>query len=128
MSFPPSSRGRRLVAWLMLHRTTFGRYMYAAGGNAEAARLSGVRVNLVRATTYAISGLTAGIGGMIKVEQGEYTHQAMRAIGSGFQSVLFADVRTLDEQGLRGVDSNNWYALVAPSTVLPSTPTAKAHS
>ena len=37
----------------------------------------------------------AGIGGMIKVEQGEYTHQAMRAIGSGFQSVLFADVRTV---------------------------------
>ncbi len=37
----------------------------------------------------------AGIGGMIKIEQGEYTHQAMRAIGSGFQSVLFADVRTV---------------------------------
>jgi 4-hydroxy-2-oxoheptanedioate aldolase len=37
----------------------------------------------------------AGIGGMIKVEQGEYTHQAMRAIGSGFQSVLFSDVRTV---------------------------------
>ena len=39
----------------------------------------------------------AGIGGMIKVEQGEYTHQAMRAIGSGFQSVLFADVRTVED-------------------------------
>ncbi len=37
----------------------------------------------------------AGIGGMIKVEQGEYTHQSMRAIGSGFQSVLFADIRTV---------------------------------
>ena len=38
----------------------------------------------------------AGIGGMIKVEQGEYTHQSMRAIGSGFQSVLFADIRSVD--------------------------------
>ncbi len=37
----------------------------------------------------------AGIGGMIKVEQGEHTHQAMRAIGSGFQSILFSDVRTV---------------------------------
>ncbi|MBC7637911.1 MAG: 2,4-dihydroxyhept-2-ene-1,7-dioic acid aldolase [Acetobacteraceae bacterium] len=37
----------------------------------------------------------AGIAGMIKVEQGEYTTQSMRAIGSGFQSVLFADVRTV---------------------------------
>ncbi len=39
----------------------------------------------------------AGIGGMIKIEQGEYIHQAMRAIGSGFQSVLFADIRTVDD-------------------------------
>lgn len=37
----------------------------------------------------------AGIGGMMKVEQTQYTHQAMRAIGSGFQSILFADVRTV---------------------------------
>jgi 4-hydroxy-2-oxoheptanedioate aldolase len=37
----------------------------------------------------------AGLGGMIKIEQSERMHQAMRAIGSGFQSVLFADVRTV---------------------------------
>jgi 2-keto-3-deoxy-L-rhamnonate aldolase RhmA len=35
--------------------------------------------------------------GMIKIEQTQYTHQAMRAIGSGFQSVLFADVRTVED-------------------------------
>ena len=34
---------------------------------------------------------------MIKIEQTQYTHQAMRAIGSGFQSVLFADIRTVAE-------------------------------
>ena len=34
-------------------------------------------------------------GGMIKIEQTQRTHQAMRAIGSGFQSVLFADLRTV---------------------------------
>jgi 2-keto-3-deoxy-L-rhamnonate aldolase RhmA len=39
----------------------------------------------------------ADLAGMIKVEQGEYTHQAMRAIGSGFQSALFADIRTADD-------------------------------
>ena len=37
----------------------------------------------------------AGLGGMIKIEQSERMHQAMRAIGSGFQSVLFADVRNV---------------------------------
>src|SRR6202035_4009800 len=35
------------------------------------------------------------LGGMIKVEQTQWTHQAMRAIGSGFQAVLFADLRTV---------------------------------
>src|SRR5262249_38782383 len=35
--------------------------------------------------------------GMIKIEQTQYTHQAMRAIGSGFQSILFADVRTVED-------------------------------
>jgi 2-keto-3-deoxy-L-rhamnonate aldolase RhmA len=35
------------------------------------------------------------LGGMIKVEQTQFTHQAMRAIGSGFNSILFADVRTV---------------------------------
>src|SRR6201995_3050613 len=39
----------------------------------------------------------ANLGGMIKIEQTQYTHQAMRAIGSGFQSVLFADVRTVED-------------------------------
>ena len=34
---------------------------------------------------------------MIKIEQTQYTHQAMRAIGSGFQSVLFADIRTVED-------------------------------
>jgi 4-hydroxy-2-oxoheptanedioate aldolase len=39
----------------------------------------------------------AGLGGMIKIEQTQYTHQAMRAIGSGFQSVLFADIRSVED-------------------------------
>ena len=37
------------------------------------------------------------MSGMIKIEQTQYTHQAMRAIGSGFQSVLFADIRSVED-------------------------------
>jgi len=37
------------------------------------------------------------MSGMIKIEQTQYTHQAMRAIGAGFQSVLFADIRTVED-------------------------------
>ena len=39
----------------------------------------------------------AGLGGMMKHEQTQWTHQAMRSIGSGFQSALFADVRTVED-------------------------------
>jgi 2-keto-3-deoxy-L-rhamnonate aldolase RhmA len=39
----------------------------------------------------------ADLGGMIKIEQTQYTHQAMRAVGAGFQSVLFADIRTPED-------------------------------
>jgi ribose transport system permease protein len=53
----------------LLSRTAFGRYVYAVGGNAEAARLAGVRINVVRATTFAISGLAAGIAGVILVSE-----------------------------------------------------------
>jgi ribose transport system permease protein len=57
--------GFALVCGFLLSRTTFGRYVYAAGGNAEAARLSGVRVGVVRTATFAISGLSGGIAGVI---------------------------------------------------------------
>lgn len=54
-----------IILALLLSRTTFGRYVVASGGNAEAARLAGVRVNQIRIITYALSGLAAGLGGVI---------------------------------------------------------------
>jgi ribose transport system permease protein len=58
-----------LACGFLLSRTAFGRYVYATGGNAEAARLSGVRVNVVRVATFSISGLAAGIAGVILVSE-----------------------------------------------------------
>ncbi|HEX9032121.1 MAG TPA: ABC transporter permease [Streptosporangiaceae bacterium] len=48
-----------------LSRTTAGRYMYASGSNAEAARLAGVRVQQVKLLTFVISGGAAALGGVI---------------------------------------------------------------
>lgn len=50
---------------LLLARTTNGRYLYAAGGNAEAARLAGIRVNWVRILAFTLSGAAAALGGVI---------------------------------------------------------------
>jgi ribose transport system permease protein len=50
---------------VVLARTIAGRYMYAAGSNAEAARLAGVQVQLIKLTTFVISGGAAALGGII---------------------------------------------------------------
>jgi D-xylose transport system permease protein len=46
-------------------RTTFGRHVYAVGGNAEAARRAGINVARVRILVFTISGIMAGVGGII---------------------------------------------------------------
>jgi len=50
---------------ILLTRTAAGQYMFAVGGNANAARLAGVRVNLIRFSTYVLAGAMAGLGGAI---------------------------------------------------------------
>jgi ribose transport system permease protein len=54
-----------IVGWLVLKRTTFGMYVYAIGGNEEAARLSGVPVKRVKTMVYLIGGATAGLAGVV---------------------------------------------------------------
>jgi ribose transport system permease protein len=54
-----------LALGVFLARTTTGRYMYAAGGNPEAARIAGVRVNVVRVISFMLSGGAAGLAGVI---------------------------------------------------------------
>jgi len=54
-----------IVIGILLARTTAGRYMYASGGNAEAARLAGVRVDAIRVLTFVVSGGAAGLAGVI---------------------------------------------------------------
>ena len=67
--------GLTSAAWVMvlfaiaigaiLALTTYGRYLYATGGNAEAARLAGVAVDRIRLVAFALSGLAAGLAGVV---------------------------------------------------------------
>jgi ribose transport system permease protein len=54
------------VAHVMMTRTSIGRYIYAVGGNPEAARLSGVPVQWVLLFVYTLTGLLAGLGGVME--------------------------------------------------------------
>jgi D-xylose transport system permease protein len=49
----------------VLTRTRFGRYIYAIGGNAEAARRAGISLAWIRTAGFTLAGLTAGVGGII---------------------------------------------------------------
>jgi putative xylitol transport system permease protein len=53
------------VFWLILNYTTFGRYVYAVGGNEKSAKTSGIRTRLVTFSVYAISGFLSALAGLI---------------------------------------------------------------
>lgn len=57
------------LASLLLARTRFGRYVYAIGGNAEAARRAGINVELVRTVAFALAGLVSGLAGLMLLSQ-----------------------------------------------------------
>ena len=54
-----------LVSWYVLRRTVLGVWIYAVGGNPAAARLSGIKVWVILLFVYAVSGLLAGLGGVM---------------------------------------------------------------
>jgi D-xylose transport system permease protein len=58
-----------IVAWLMLRFTSFGRHVYAVGGNAEAARRAGIRVTGLRIGLFAMASMLAAIGGILETSR-----------------------------------------------------------
>ena len=54
-----------VLGGIVLARSVYGRSVYAIGGNQQAARLSGIRVNRLLVATYALSGLAAGLAGLL---------------------------------------------------------------
>lgn len=66
-----------VAGWVLLNRTTFGRRTLAVGGNPEAARLAGIKVNRHTMYLYALAGLTAGIAAVMMLARttaGSSTH------------------------------------------------------
>ena len=58
-----------VLSAMLLRMTTFGRYVYAIGGNEQAARLSGVAVDRVKIAVYAMSGFLASLAGVLYTAQ-----------------------------------------------------------
>lgn len=58
-----------LLGWFVAHRTTYGRNIFAVGGNREAAKLSGLPVASIIASAYVITGVLAALAGMISASR-----------------------------------------------------------
>lgn len=54
-----------IILYILLRKTTFGRSVYATGGNEEAARLSGLKIDRIKIAVYSISGAMAALAGVI---------------------------------------------------------------
>ncbi len=76
-----------LVAGLILHYHRIGRAIYAIGGNAEAARLSGIKVDRIRMGIYVVAGGIATVAGIILVG---YVGSVPPNLGSGMIFTVFA--------------------------------------
>ncbi len=97
-----------LVIGIFLATTRAGRYMYAAGGNAEAARLAGVRVDRIRILTFALSGAAAGLAGVID------TSNVLTAQAGGYETLTFTVLAGIVVGGtsILGGEGSVWQTVV----------------
>jgi len=70
------------VGSFILNKSYFGRYFYAVGGNEEASKLSGIRVGRTKYLVYALSGLFAGLAGIVMLSR---TNSAQPTAGLGYE-------------------------------------------
>ncbi|GMQ61111.1 ABC transporter permease [Vallitalea maricola] len=92
------------IGAFVLNKTYFGRYFYAVGGNEEAAKLSGINVKRVKYLVYSLSGLFAGIAGIVMLSR---TNSGQVLAGKGFEfDVLTAVV-------LGGVSVNGGFGKIS---------------
>lgn len=77
--FSPPANFRTVIFWFLalavvaavvLHRTRFGNWIYATGGHVEAARAQGVPVRTVKLVTFTLTGLLAGLAGVVQFAAG----------------------------------------------------------
>lgn len=74
--------GMAVVTYILLHKTKFGSYTYAIGGNVNAAVVSGINVKVITALIYGYAGLMSGLGGIILAAR---STSALPSYGSGYE-------------------------------------------
>ena len=88
-----------IIAWFVLHRSVFGRYLYAVGKNEEAARYSGIRTNLVVGAAYVIC---AGLSAFAAIFFAMYTRSVAPSSHANFYELYAIAAAVLGGFSLRG--------------------------
>jgi D-xylose transport system permease protein len=98
-----------LIADFVARRTTFGRQVFAVGGNAEAARRAGISVDRIRITVFGLSGLLAAFGGLFVAS---LSGGATKSLGSGNTLMLVIAAAVIGGTSLFGGRGKVWSALL----------------
>lgn len=78
-----------VIFWFILHKTTFGRKIYATGSNAKCANLVGVNTSKTKISVYAISGFLSALAGLIMISR---LDSAQPTLGDGYELDAIAAV------------------------------------
>ncbi|MFD5734044.1 sugar ABC transporter permease [Streptomyces sioyaensis] len=98
-----------VVANFVVRRTTYGRQIFAVGGNAEAARRAGINVNKIRISVFAISGMLAAFGGLFIAS---LSGGATKNLGSGNTLMNVIAAAVIGGTSLFGGRGKIWSALL----------------
>ena len=94
---------------LITRRTRFGRYIFAVGGNIEAARRAGINVDRIRIAVYALASTMAACGGILAASR---LYAVNQASGSGDLLLNSIAAAVIGGTSLFGGRGNVWYALI----------------
>lgn len=102
-----------LISWILLKKLRQGRYIYAVGGNQEAARLSGVPVNPIKILAFGMSGLFAAVAGICQAAQ-EFQGDPEAGIAYELSAIAMVVIGGTTLQGGKG---SIWLTLIGILTI-----------
>jgi ribose transport system permease protein len=103
------------VIWMVLHRSVYGRYLYAVGRNEEATRFSGVNTRRVVASSYVLAGLLTGISGILFAF---YTNSVSPSTHGNFYELYGIAAAVLGGCSLRGGEGSILGILIGTALLL----------
>jgi ribose transport system permease protein len=103
------------IMWVVLHRSVYGRYLYAVGRNEEATRFSGVNTRRVVASSYVLAGLLTGISGILFAF---YTNSVSPSTHGNFYELYGIAAAVLGGCSLRGGEGSILGILIGTALLL----------